>query len=189
LGKLTILGAIGILGHPPFDAALKSIIGNRNAEVQRFRRFGPIRAGVDIAQSLAGMDGQQRGVVQDLASFITFSPVIQRGVESYYNRDMFTGQQLVNPYSTPLGKGVQAGEAAAGAIYPLRLGMQAAKQGPGALAPLVGARLPQHPPGYVPPKVRQIERGKARSRERHDPVEGGVHKIIDAIGSITSSPP
>jgi len=117
------------------------------------------------------------------------SPVIQRGVESYYNRDMFTGQQLVNPYSTPLGKGVQAGEAAAGAIYPLRLGMQAAKQGPGALAPLVGARLPQHPPGYVPPKVRQIERGKARSRERHDPVEGGVHKIIDAIGSITSSPP
>jgi hypothetical protein len=171
VGKLTVLGTIATMGYPALDALLQGMTGNENAQV---RRAGPF-ALLDAMRGLAQGDKEWAAAV---SSFITPSPIVEGIVETATDVD-WLGRPVVDDRASGLGMGVQAGEAVANQFYPAQLGMQAARtaqQGGNpaqALAPLVGLKMPAATPGPSG-RTEKMLRGRARARERKDPIEGWI---------------
>jgi hypothetical protein len=177
-GKLTVLGVLGTVAYPIMDAALQQKTGNPEAQVRRFGPLAPLDA-------IYGFSTGQRDYASAIASFLTIAPVAEMGVEALTGNNPETGQPLVDA-NTTLGRNVQRGEAVASHLYPAQLAMQAMH--PGGLAQagggLVGLRLP--PPGTAQrrAKAQRMQRGRAKSREKRDPVENTLRRVIGDTGPL-----
>lgn len=170
LGKVVALGVMSLIVYPAMDKAAQFLTGNKKAKVSRGGELGPIDAAFDPDKDFAAK----------MASVLTPAPVNATGMEVYNNRDLFTGKHIVEPQSSPLGQGVQAGEYAAGQFYPAQLGMDAMK--PGGLEQsagrLVGVSLPPEGREGRMARGKRYDRRQARSREKKDPVEQWIKENI-----------
>jgi hypothetical protein len=88
-----------------------------------------------------------------------------------------------------MGMAVQAGEAAASHISPLGMARQSMEEGgtAQALGGLVGLNLPRKTPGPSG-RTEKMLRGRARSRERRDPVQNWIEEKMDKLRSSIGGP-
>jgi hypothetical protein len=170
-GKFAALMALATVALPLADTALQAATGNKDARVHR---FGPL----SVPHAVAAWTSGQRDWAGMLASVVTPAPVLEAGREALTNRDSF-GRHIVEPESTPLGKTVQAGEAAANTFYPTSLAAEALRPGGAAQAAgrLVGLDLPPADRDARRTRAKTYERREAHSRERKDPIERSIRGL------------
>ena len=193
-GKLTVLGMIGILGFPALDALLRQVTGNEDATARRAGPLSVLSAGGTLARNayqkfsgesadLRNPFGQQllpgdKEWVSITAPLMTPAPTMAMIPEVVWGRD-WMGREIVDPRASPMGMAVQTGEAVASHISPLQMLMQSAQEGGATQAAggLVGLSLPRKPPGPSG-RTEKMLRGRARSRERKDPVQNLIESVV-----------
>lgn len=197
LGKLTILGFIGVSLYPALDAVLQEVSGDEHAHVHRFGPMTPLSAGGALARNAYRVGGGDvpdkinkllpgdKGWASAISSVVTLAPTWQGAVEFGSNHD-WLGREVVGSQVTGLGPAaIQVGEAVGNQLMPTRAAMQAL--GPGgpeqALGGLVGLNLPGREPGPSG-RTQKMLRGRERSRERRDPVQQLIETGVEKAGSI-----
>lgn len=162
-GKVAALGVAGLILYPVMDQAAQFITGNKKAKVGRGGELGMVDAAMDPEKDQAAK----------LASVVTPAPGTEEFMEDLYNRDLYTGQHIREPQSTPLGQATQLGEHAADRFYPAQLGLDALKPGgpQQAAGRLVGVNLPPEGQDARRAKGKASSRKAALRRERKDPLE------------------
>jgi hypothetical protein len=203
-GKLTVLGMIGVLGYPALDTLLRQVTGNQDATVKRAGPLGVLSAGGYLARNtyqkftgetadLRNPMGQQllpgdKEWVSIVAPLLTPAPTMTMIPEVAWGRD-WMGREIVDPRSSPMGMAVQAGEAATSHISPLGMARQSMEEGgtAQALGGLVGFSLPRKTPGPSG-RTEKMLRGRARSRERRDPVQNWIEEKADKLRSSIGGP-
>ena len=163
-GKMAVLGAMMAWGYPMMDKMVQAVTGNENARVHR----GGEMLMVDAATRLSQGD---IGWAQAMGSMISPSPVVEGVPEILSNRNLFTGQDLINPESSTAGKVAQGAEAASQFFLPGQLAVDTLKPGGAAkgLAGLAGISLPDRDPSIGRAKAKKYERGRAKTTERKTP--------------------
>lgn len=163
-GKMAVLGAMMAWGYPMMDKMVQAVTGNENARVHR----GGEMLMVDAATRLSQGD---IGWAQAMGSMISPSPVVEGVPEILSNRNLFTGQDLINPESSTAGKVAQGAEAASQFFLPGQLAVDTLKPGGAAkgLAGLAGISLPDRDPSIGRAKAKKYERGRAKTTNGKTP--------------------
>jgi hypothetical protein len=165
IGKLLVLGIIGLGAYPLASAALRKVTGNQSASIMPSGPFSIPSAAIDLAQG-------QRDWMSFMSSVVTPAPTLEILRDVTTNRDVF-GRPIIEPQSSPMGKAVQAGEYAAGRLGPVEPLLEATR--PGGAASAVGrqfrAKLPSPQSERGRAVGRMIERRQATKRESKDKVE------------------
>jgi hypothetical protein len=195
VGKLTVLGTLGALGYPAMDALLKDLTGNESATVRRAGPLGPVSSAGYLArnayQKFSGESAPEaiqkllpgdREWIAMMSPLMTLAPTLEILVEGSRNIDAL-GRLVIDPRGSLPGMTIQAGEAVANQFMPTKMGMQAMGEGglPQAAGGLVGLNLPPREPGPMG-KTQRMLRGRARSREKRDPVQ---QKILEGVDYLT----
>lgn len=171
-GKATILAAMGMGVYPLINAGLQNLTGNKDAEVKPFGPLSVINAAIGFAQG-------QKSWLAAVSSFVTAAPVWDLANKLRTNKDVF-GRDIISDKATPLGKGIQALEAAAKQFYPGQLLVDAMK--PGGVAKsagnLVGLNLATKPDPKQQAKWDKRDAAIAKARERKDPIESWVRNQL-----------
>ena len=170
LGKVVAMGVMGLIIYPAMDKAAQMITGNKKAKVGRGGELGVVDAAFDPDKDLAAK----------IASVATPAPVLDEAVDAKSNRDSFTGRHIIEPQSSPLGQGVQAGEHAAGLFYPAQLGLDALKPGGAeqSAGRLAGVSLPPEGREGRMARGKRYDKRQARTREKKDPIEQWIKENV-----------
>ncbi len=187
LGQAVVMVMLGGFGYKMANAALQSILPESwSQRPMEFARGGPLgmqQAAIDYkmmpqaardAAKYVGMEPGEKDFAQALASFISPSPMLNMVTPSL--KDPFTGQPLIDPEATNRGTVTQGIETAAKPFYPAELALDVMRKGllPG-LGPAFGLRQPPAPRSG---KLQKMLRGRARARERKDPIEQALPEWI-----------
>lgn len=172
LGKLMVLGALGLGAYPLASAALRRVTGNDKASVMRSGPFSIPEAAYEFGTG-------EREWIGLMSSLITPAPTIQGLAEITTNRGPF-GRPIIEPGSSGLGQGVQAGEYAASKIGSLEPLMEATRPGgpQSALARQLRVKLPTPQQEAGKAKGKVIEKRQAAKRENKDVIERTVKRFI-----------
>lgn len=167
-GQFVVAAILGSAVIPAMDKVVKIATGNKDARIKR----GGLMAVPDEMQRVASGDQDWEHA---LASMIDISPMMNVGAKAIFNKDLYRGgQAVIDPNASPLGKGVQAVEGAAGSFGPTNLGMEAISPsyGPGRMAASqIGVDLPNPKSAAGRAKGKKAGLRSARRREARDPLE------------------
>jgi hypothetical protein len=108
IGKLMIMGAMGMVVYPLLDKAAGYITGNPNAEAHR---RGPIAIPNAMVRALQG----KGDITQSLRSTMTLSPLAATAIEAYNNRDFANREILQKGTVARIGTGPNRVQAAGSA--------------------------------------------------------------------------
>jgi hypothetical protein len=173
LGKLFALAVPAFVIAPIANYALRKATGNKDARVQGAGPYNYVERVIDLTQG-------QKEMGDVLGSMITLAPAAETAAEILEGgRDRY-GRPLVEPGASPLGKAVETGEAAADKVSPLQTARSMAKPGGVAqqVASQVGIDLPSPQTVANRQKGKIYERRDAMRRERKDPVESAIARIL-----------
>jgi hypothetical protein len=165
-GKIAVLGILSLFLYPLMDKAVQKVSGNDQARVSRGGEMTPLDAVNQLSKGEKDWSGA-------LSSFITPAPLIEKGMEVKNNRYAYSGQNIVEPEASPLGKAAEGAEYAAQPLYPLELGIGALKPGGAAQSAgrVFGVDLPTVDPDVQKAKRQKYGRRTAKGREKKDPLE------------------
>ena len=172
-GQWLAFAVMAFQAAPILNKALQKLTGNKNA---KFRGFGPFA----YADRAIELSQGQKDAADVIGSVITPTPATEGIGQSLTGRNYY-GKPLIEPEASPLGKGVEAGEAVAGDFPPTEPLMGIAQPGGLArsLAAQVGVELP------TPKQVKYWETHKgydkkdAARREAKDPIEQAVKHMLE----------
>jgi len=204
LAQALILTAVGYEGYKMANVALQTmqqqlfnalgpvwgprIAGdprNKPLQVSGIGPFGVVRDTAQFVGSLMGLNEDQKNWAMLLGSWLQPSPITSMGGTLIGGRDPFTGQQVIDPRSSPLGKGIQATEYVLGQLAPLEMALQSLRKG---LIPGVGGQfgVTQKYPG-PPASIQRMQTRQAGKREAKDPIEQFIRRFLP--GSTTEPEP
>jgi hypothetical protein len=167
LGQFLVAVILGSAVVPVMNKAVQVATGNDKAKL----KLGGMLGVPDTAARYAKGD---EGLPQAIASVLDISPAATAGIEAITQRNPRTGQNLIEPESTPVGKTAQGLEALGSQFGPTNLAMEAASPTFGAgrmAASQVGVDLPTVDPDVQKAKRQKYGRRTAKGREKKDPLE------------------
>lgn len=178
-GKLAVMGAMLYLLKPLMDAGAQRLTGEKKAQFNMPGATGVAGRAMDLAlpRGMAPSTPDNGDYVWQrfISSFMNPSPIIAAGTEAAGNKD-FMGRPIIEPRSTPLGKTVQGAEAVGGLFGPTATAIPMAQ--PGGTKREMARQIDITVPRPTRAKYRQIPARQARSRERKDPIEGWLRRIL-----------
>lgn len=167
-GQFVAAAIMGSAVIPAMDKVVKIATGNQDA---RLKRGGMLGVPDEVSRVASGEQDWQHA----LASMIDISPMMNVGSKAIFNKDLYRGgQPVIDPQASPLGKGVQALEAAGGTFGPTNLGLEAVSPsyGPARMAASqVGVDLPTPKSQAGRAKGKKYGLRNARRREARDPLQ------------------
>lgn len=165
LGKVVAAGVATLFIYPAMSWIAQKVTGNKNAHVGMGGELTPVEDLTEPGKSWVGR----------VAGLLTPAPVVDDIAQLSSGKDKL-GRDLIDPQASPKGKAVQGVEVIADQFYPTSLGLESLRPGgaESAAGRLVGVSLPQHTPGAMKGSTAKMLRGRAKSREKKDPLESMI---------------
>jgi hypothetical protein len=152
LGKMAMLGMMGLVVYPALSKLVQEVVGNTNAA---FRRYGSAVVPYAVYEMLRG----ERTPEQVIQGTVTPAPVTKAMVELFTNTNLFNRQQIYNPNDSPMKIAGDVAKHAISSSYPFQQGAAifSGKQSP--------EQVLESQIGVVDPTEKQVE-AKRRWLER-----------------------
>lgn len=179
VGNLMALGLFSFALYPTVDKAVQAVTGNK--DITKIPR-GPAAIPTGIKKAVEGDSGEFQKVISNL---VIPSPPLRTGVETIFNKELWSGRSIREPGAPAAEQAVQAGEhALKGLVSPYSLLSQAtAPGGHGAMATarnqLLGLREPSEGmQRYEAKRSKYEHRAVTRRRQKpRGPIEGAYQRL------------
>ena len=172
VGKLTILGGLGVAGYYGANKLLQYVTGNPQASVANVGPFGPLRA---IGEKIVGT----RDWGSLMSSLFDLAPILEVINQLDTGKDRW-GEDLV-PGSGPIDVPIEVGEAAASYIAPVQLALHALQKTDGwkrSLGSQFGLKLPEPGNAQAIAAAKNREAGIDLGRVRRDIIDQWVREWL-----------
>jgi hypothetical protein len=126
--------------------------------------------------SVIGLEPEAESFSRVLASLVTPSPFVEQALPYFTGgRNLFTGQQILDPQKHLPAESVQFMEQMARLVNPVAAALDAARKG---LVPAIGPQFGVKQEYKVPPKIEKMQRRGAAKSTAKDPIQWRADKLF-----------